>query len=104
MRIFDLARKPQQWLRLMLAGLLLAFALNTVAHVTHRHDATPTSAAQHFLCNYCLSFGGVADGPRHHHALPVPERTATAVAVDSVTIFSQRPRTSSRPRAPPTLS
>src|ERR671911_630721 len=68
MRLLHLARRPPQWLRVILAGLLLAFAVNSIAHVTHRHDAAPSAATHSLACGYCLSFNGLVDGPRNDHA------------------------------------
>jgi hypothetical protein len=80
---------------------MLAFALNAIAHVTHRHDAAPLSAAHTFACGYCISFGGLADAPRHAQGLPVAEHVAFSVVPTLITPVSLRPPTSARPRAPP---
>lgn len=101
MRIFDWARRPPQWLRVTLAGLLLAFALNSVAHVTHRHDATPASVTHSISCGYCVSFNGLADAPRHSHAAPVEQQFGVFVAPEFDLESSSVPETSARPRAPP---
>jgi hypothetical protein len=83
MRWLHLVRRPPQWLRVALAGLLLAFAVNSIAHVTHRHDAAPSTASHSFACGYCLSFNGLVDAPRHDHApLPV-EHESFYLIVDS---------------------
>jgi hypothetical protein len=82
---------------------MLAFALNAIAHVTHRHDAapTPTSIAQTLACGYCISFGGLADAPRHAHAVAVAEPAAYSLVPTPVIHVSLRPQTSAHPRAPP---
>jgi hypothetical protein len=101
MPIFNLARRPPQWLRVALAAMLLAFALNAVGHVTHRHDATPVPAAHSLACGYCVSFGTIADGPRHSEYLATIEHVSVHVADTTADVFSRRPSTAARPRAPP---
>jgi hypothetical protein len=80
---------------------MLAFALDAIAHVTHRHDATPVSAAHTLACGYCLSFGGLADSPRLVMGIPVAEPVALVVVPTRAIPVSLRPQTSARPRAPP---
>lgn len=103
MRLLHLARRPPQWLRVALAGLLLAFAVNSIASVTHRHDAAPSSATHSLSCGYCLSFNGLVDAPRHDHVpLDVTQETFY-LSADVEGSFVARPSTSARPRAPPVL-
>jgi hypothetical protein len=85
----------------MLAALLLGFALNTLGHVTHRHDATPAPAAHSLACGYCVSFGSIADAPRHGHSLPTSEYVSDHSADTPEDVHSRRPVTAARPRAPP---
>ncbi|MGH8176034.1 MAG: hypothetical protein ACREV5_07240 [Steroidobacter sp.] len=101
MSIFESARRPPQWLRVALAALLLAFALNSIAHVTHRHDATAAAASHGVLCGYCVSFGGLADAPRHTYAAPAPTQVASRLALPAPVARSIDLRTSAQPRAPP---
>lgn len=101
MRLDHLARKPPQWLRVALAALLLAFALNSIAHVTHRHDAATTSATHSLACGYCISFDGIADGPRHNYVPPAVGHASVYVAPATEAVVAYRPSTSARPRAPP---
>jgi len=101
MRTFKLARRLPQWLRIALAGLLVAFALNSIAHVTHRHDAASASVTHSLACGYCAAFGGLADAPRHHCSLLVPERVGVLVALAEEDPYSVRTWPSARPRAPP---
>src|ERR1044072_3195401 len=70
MSIFDLARKPPTWLRVALVAVVLAFALDSVAHVVHRHDdgAKTTLSAHGPACGYCAAFAGLIDAPNHHYA------------------------------------
>jgi hypothetical protein len=101
MRPFHLARRLPRWLRVALAGLLIAFALNSIAHVAHRHEATSASVAHALACGYCATFGGLADAPRHG---PAPAEFALGhvfVAGETTTAVVNRVRTSARPRAPP---
>lgn len=101
MYLFHLARKPPQWLRVALVGLLLAFALNSVAHVTHRHDATTTSAPDSLACGHCASYGGMADAPHHDYSLPVAPPVGIIASSGLEILDAHRPQTSARPRAPP---
>jgi hypothetical protein len=101
MRLLYLARRPPQWLRVALAGLLLAFAVSSIAHVTHRHDAAPSSVTHSLACGYCLSFNGLADAPRHDQAPLVVERESFYLSPDSKAPVARRTATSARPRAPP---
>jgi hypothetical protein len=82
--------------------LLFAFALNSIAHVTHRHDA-PASATHHLACGYCAAFGGgLADAPQHSGLLLDLGRVDGIVATE-VEFPARVPiRESARPRAPPT--
>lgn len=102
MRVFMLARRPPQWLRVAFAALALAFALNSIAHVTHEHDAAPVVSAFHNLaCGYCASFGGLADAPRHSYVLDLDRQFGIAVALTTDEPVALTPITSARPRAPP---
>src|SRR5687767_3233807 len=100
-RLSHLIRSRPQWLRVALAGLLLTFALNSIAHVTHRHDAAPSSALHSLACGYCISFGGLADAPRHGCAPPLIEHASAPVAEGFETWIVRRLTTTARPRAPP---
>lgn len=102
MRLVYLARRPPQWLRVALAGLLLAFALNTIAHATHRHDDAPSSATHSLSCGYCLSFNNLADAPRHDYAPLTVQHHAVHLHADADDVLPRRLTTSARPRAPPT--
>lgn len=103
MSIFDLARRPPTWLRVALVAVVLAFALDSVAHVVHRHDdsAKTTLSAHGPACGYCAAFDGLVDAPKHQYA-PV---TATLIAgyLAPVARFpvSVRTHLSAQPRAPP---
>lgn len=101
MRIFHLARTPPQWLRIAFAALMLAFALNSIAHVAHQHDATQVSASHHAVCGYCLAFGGLAGEPGRTHTIEKAGAVASIVAATAVFLPPTQPETSARPRAPP---
>jgi hypothetical protein len=103
MRLMHLARRPPQWLRVALAGLLLAFAVNSIAHVIHRHDAAPSSVHHILACGYCLSFNGLVDAPRHDHAPLALAHETFYLSAEVEGSFVARPSTTARPRAPPVL-
>ncbi len=66
MRVFEIARRPSDWIRAVLAVLVLAFALNTIAHAAHAHDSVGHAVTHHVACGYCAAFGGgMADAPSH---------------------------------------
>ncbi len=100
MRIFQLARKPPHWLRVALAGLLLAFALDSVAHAAHTHEATMVSVA-HGACGYCAAFGSLGAAPVHIHSLPLAILTPIETFDPRDTFITRRPTFSTQPRAPP---
>ena len=100
MSAYLLARKPAQWLRVAIAGLLLAFALNSIAHLTHRHD--PSASVTHSLaCGYCATFGGLADAPHHYLSSLDFALAHVFIAAESSVDIPIRVRTSARPRGPP---
>jgi hypothetical protein len=101
MPIFEFARRPPQWLRVALAAMLLGFALNSIAHVAHQHDATPTAAAHSLACGHCASFGALADGPRHTYLVSEHRAKVGPTLLPSLSIRSFELLTSARPRAPP---
>lgn len=101
MRIFEFARKPPQWLRVVLAGLMLAFALNSVAHAAHTHDAKTTVAVAHSACGYCATFGGLGDSPTYAHSLTVPALIRVEAPGPREVSIARRPTSSAQPRAPP---
>jgi len=100
MHILQLVRKPPQWLRVVLAGLLLAFALNSVAHAAHTHDAT-TATVAHSACGYCATFNSLGDAPVYAHSLPSPVLTPLEAVAPRDVAIALRPTLSAQPRAPP---
>ena len=99
MSIFALARRPPQWLRVALVALLLAFALNTIAHVTHTHDGL---AGHSLVCANCLSFGHLADTPQPARVVLEKQFAEAIVPTPALPVISARPLLAARPRAPPT--
>ncbi|HEY4369316.1 MAG TPA: hypothetical protein VGN07_18940 [Steroidobacteraceae bacterium] len=103
MRIFQIARKPPQWLRVLLASLLLAFAINATAHAAHRHDAT-TTAAHLSTCGYSATFSGVGGVPQYSSAIEVVATTVCVCApLADIGRIASPPQTRAQPRAPPAL-
>jgi hypothetical protein len=101
MPVFQLVRRPPQWLRVVLAAMLLAFGANSIAHASHQHDASPTTAAHSLACSYCASFGALGDAPRHTYAAPAQNHRLIPVADPVVAVRSIELTTSAHPRAPP---
>lgn len=102
MFIFHLARRPSAWLRVALVGLLLAFAVDSIAHVVHRHDDTVKTLGAHGpACGYCATFDGLIDAPKQNYA-PLAEIIVTRyVAPVTSAPVPFRPAVSAQPRAPP---
>lgn len=103
MSIFALARRPPTWLRVALVAVLLAFALDSVAHVVHRHDDSvkTTQSAHGPACGYCAAFDGLIDAPKHHYAPLAAILIAGYIAPIAQLPVSLRPRLNAQPRAPP---
>ena len=103
MSIFDLARRPPTWLRVALVAVVLAFALDSVAHVVHWHDdgATTTQTAHGPACGYCAAFDGLIDAPKHQYAALTTVLIAGYVAPVARFPGSVRTHLNAQPRAPP---
>jgi|SRR5690606_20500695 len=99
MAIFQHARRPRQWLRVLLAALLLAFVLDTVAHTTHQHEGAP-AGSHAVLCGYCAVFANAADGPAAMANALLGIATTQPFQASSAW-HAPRPAISARPRAPP---
>jgi len=99
--MFRLARTPPRWLRVALAGLLLAFALNSIAHVTHSHDPRIAHSLHSVACGYCATFDNIAGAPSTRALSLAPPPLADFVALPATTVSSRFVRTSAQPRAPP---
>lgn len=103
MFIFHLARNPPIWLRVALVSLLLAFAVDSVAHVVHRHDGsvTTTFAAHGPACGYCAAFDGLLDAPKHSYSPVAALVLVGYVAPLAILAVSFRPLVTAQPRGPP---
>ena len=102
MRIFKIARKPPQWLRVVLASLLLIFAINSLAHAAHRHDAH-TTAAHIATCGYHATFDSVSDGPQFSTAIAAVAAESALPPPTQVGCIARRPQLNAQPRAPPAI-
>lgn len=102
MSIFHLARNPSTWVRAMLVTLLLAFAVDSVAHVVHRHDdPVKTLGAHGPACGYCAAFDGLIDAPKQSYAAVNALIVTSYLAPAADVAVSFRPTVSAQPRAPP---
>jgi hypothetical protein len=103
MSIFHLARKPPAWLRAALVCLLLAFAVDSVAHVVHQHDDTvkTTLGAHGPACGYCAAFDGLIDAPKQSYAAITAVIVVSYVAPVVDASVSFRPAVTAQPRGPP---
>ncbi len=102
MSVFELARKPPQWLRVALAALMLAFALNSIAHAAHTHEQGSASTVLHSTaCGYCVTFGAADAPPVHAHALPTPSCVQIGIVDRDAEFVSQRLACVAQARAPP---
>lgn len=86
----------------MLVTLLLAFAVDTVAHVVHRHDDTVKTFGAHGpACGYCAAFDGLIDAPKQSYSAATALTVVSYVAPVSDASVSFRPTVTAQPRAPP---
>jgi hypothetical protein len=93
---------PSQRLRALLAGLLLAFALSTVAHASHQHDPESIAGATHVVaCSYCNAFGGMADLPVRADAVRIDACSRLESPHPEAPVLIVRCASSAHPRAPP---
>ncbi|HEY0683138.1 MAG TPA: hypothetical protein VGD45_12460 [Steroidobacter sp.] len=103
MSIFHLARNPPAWLRVALVSLLLAFAVDSVAHVVHQHDETAKStfAAHGPACGYCAAFDGLIDAPKQSYS-PVAAMVVLGYVAPVASLpVSFRALVTAQPRGPP---
>ncbi|MDY6945947.1 MAG: hypothetical protein SXG53_09530 [Pseudomonadota bacterium] len=103
MAIFHLARNPPAWLRAALISLLLAFAVDSVAHVVHQHDDTvKTTLGVHGpACGYCAAFDGLIDAPKQSYSAVTAMVVVGYVAPVADATVSFRPIVTAQPRGPP---
>jgi hypothetical protein len=106
MSIFQLARsgfsRPPAWLRAVFVSLLLAFAVDSVAHVVHTHDDTVKTFGAHApACGYCAAFDGLIDAPKQSYSPLAPSISAGYVAPACADPVSSCTLLVAQPRAPP---
>lgn len=107
MSLIHLARqsiaRPPAWLRAVLVSLLLAFAVDSVAHVVHRHDdsAKTTLGAHGPACGYCAAFDGLIDAPKQSYSAITAVVLSRYVAPIANLPVAFRPAVTAQPRAPP---
>jgi len=102
MSIFHFARNPPAWLRAALVCLLLAFAVDSVAHVVHQHDETVKTLGAHGpACGYCAAFDGLIDAPKQSFAAVSAVTATTYVEPVAESSVSFDPLVTAQPRAPP---
>jgi hypothetical protein len=87
----------------MLVTLLLAFAVDSIAHVVHQHDDTvKTSFGAHGpACGYCAAFDGLIDAPKQSYSSVTAVTVVTYVAPVTNVSVSHRPAVTAQPRGPP---
>jgi hypothetical protein len=96
------ANLPSQRLRTLLAGLLLAFALSTIAHASHRHDPEGIASATHtVVCSYCNAFGGLADLPARADVARIDTGSQLEPFHPDAQVLIAHLASSAHPRAPP---
>ena len=107
MSILHLARKsiaqPSGWLRAVFVSLLLAFAVDSIAHVVHRHDDTvkTTLAAHGPACASCAAFDGLIDAPKQSYSAVTAAVFTGYVAPAAELPAAFQPSVTAQPRAPP---
>lgn len=101
MSLTEFARVHARALRLLLAVVLLGFAASSIAHLTHRHDATTSTLSEQLACGYCVSFGAMADAPAQGEQLDVTACAVLARARPRRAEPHSQVQTAARPRAPP---
>ena len=86
----------------MLVTVLLVFAVDSIAHVVHRHDDTVKTLGAHGpACGYCAAFDGLIDAPKQSYAAVTAVTVTSYVAPVAEVSVSFRPAVTAQPRAPP---
>ena len=87
----------------MLVTLLLVFAVDSIAHVVHKHDDTvKTTLGVHGpACGYCAAFDGLIDAPKQSYSSITAVTVVSYVAPVTVFAVSSRPTVTAQPRGPP---
>lgn len=90
------------WPRALLVGLVLAFALNGIAHAAHQHDdSSATSLLHSTVCGYCVSFDHLTSTPTLAVSSLTIEVELFAIPISDRPTPALRPRATAQPRAPP---
>ncbi|MGC3979941.1 MAG: hypothetical protein QM808_01635 [Steroidobacteraceae bacterium] len=92
--------RQAQWLRTALRVLVLCFALGTLAHAGHTHDADKAGHT-HYNCDYCTSFGGLINAPTQLVVATHCPIATFVVALPAQRIVLMRPVGVAQARAPP---
>jgi hypothetical protein len=89
-------------LQVLLAAVLLAVFLNTIAVVTHDHASDAGVGASHAaLCSFCVSHAGYA-GASEYSLLPAKASQRVERVADFTSAFSQSNLLlAAQPRGPP---
>jgi hypothetical protein len=101
MRLFRFARRSSPWLRVLLAGLVLAFVLDSIAHLNHSHESDRSSVAHSVACGYCTTFGGLTEAPGFGEPVSLVRHGHVVQIAAFETVFDLRPLSAARPRGPP---
>jgi hypothetical protein len=88
-------------LRALLAVVLLAFAVGSIAHAAHTHDKSLASSAQHAACGYCFAFAAGADAPVPPRIALAPPTCVAARSVEPLAGATRAILLAAAPRGPP---
>jgi hypothetical protein len=100
--LLKLFRQPPRWLRMALAGVLLAFTLDVLAHSLHQHEQdTHQHVSGGTDCAYCVAFNGLMDAPAGVSSVFQPASSPVPAPVTGDVCLPLPPETSAQPRAPP---
>ena len=100
MRTVPTIPKASVWLRVVLASVLLSFAINSVAHSAHRHD-TRTTAAHIATCGYHATFGALGTAPQYSIAVEAITTASISLPIADCVRPACGPQIVAQPRAPP---
>jgi hypothetical protein len=100
MQLIRWAQRTTPQIRVALAALLLAFALNVVAHSAHTHGESAASSL-HAACGYCAAFDGTVAPPAKLPAFATVDVFYSFAATFESVALASRPYTSALPRGPP---
>ena len=100
MSIAALVRRSPNQLRKIVALLVLAFALGTVVHAGHNHEAEKTNGT-YAACSYCAAFGSMLDTTVRVHVAPIRQQSFLISLRACTDPACRRFFTAAQPRAPP---